>query len=486
MGMILGASLLLPMAFPQAVADPAPPRVRTLTPEAAPPARSAAGLTTHRAPRALAADAVVEEWPTFLGPRRDGHTRETPLDLEFGVEGPPLVWELVRGEGYASPVVVGERLVFTHRTGDQVHVDCLEATTGKRFWRSSIPCEYAGEWIKNSGPRATPAIAGEHVYVHGVDGVLSCLELTTGRVVWRRDTTTEFEVGHDFFGVVSSPLVLGDVLVQNVGAPEGPCVAAFDRATGKLVWGAGDTWGPSCASPMLATLGGRTRLCVVAGGESRPPTGGLLVLDPDTGGVDWTYDFRSRTFTSVNGATPVDCDERLFLTAAYGVGSALVEPDGEGGYRERWRERRGLALEFPTPIYEGGLVHAIDGVNGRAGAFVSVDPATGQERLRAELEFEVTVERGGQPTTRTAGVGAGSLLHAQGSFVALGDRGHLAVLRTRGEKLEVVSQASLFDAPEAWTPPVIVRGLLYVCQNNPARGGQPARLLCYDLRGGAR
>ena len=224
---------------------------------------------------------------------------------------------------------------------------------------------------------------------------------------------------------------------------------------------------------------------MIAGGESRPPTGGLWILDPETAAVSCRYPFRSRTYTSVNAASPLLCGDRVFLTAAYGVGSAVLDVDENGACEERWREKRSLALEFSTPVFERGLVFAVDGVSGRTGAVVALDPATGAERARKELAFVETLERDGEPIEMDASIGAGSVLVAGGKLVVLGDTGHLAVLEYDAEGgFALVSEAKLFRAPEAWTPPVIARGLLYICQNNPARDDQsPRRLLCYDVRG---
>ncbi len=100
------------------------------------------GLTFHAAPRPLSEGAITEDWSAFLGPRRDGICRETPLRSDFGSTAPALVWELERGDGFASPAVADGRLVFTHRVGREVHVDCHEALTGERVWRHSFPCDY--------------------------------------------------------------------------------------------------------------------------------------------------------------------------------------------------------------------------------------------------------------------------------------------------------------------------------------------------------
>ena len=91
----------------------------------------------------------------------------------------------------------------------------------------------------------------------------------------------------------------------NVGAPGGPTVAAFDTGTGKEVWRAGTMWGPSYASPVPAVVHGQRRVFVFAGGESSPPTGGLMSIDPANGRVDFSFPWRSRSYESVNASCPV-------------------------------------------------------------------------------------------------------------------------------------------------------------------------------------
>lgn len=469
-------------AIQEGFQDPAPPAVRALEPVPAPEARPHDGLTRHAAPKPLRPDAATEDWPGFLGPRRDGHSRETHLAVDWPEGGPPLVWEVTRGSGFSSPVVSGERLVFTHREGARSHVDCLHALTGERFWRHSFETDYRPRYISDDGPTATPAIAGEHVYVHGVQGELLCLELATGRVVWARDLNEEFGLGEGFFGAVHSPLVHEDLLILNVGVPA-RSVVAFARATGAIAWATGEKWGASCASPVVGQVGGRERLFVLAGGESRPPTGGLMVLDPRTGALEFEHPFRSRTVESVNGATPVLGPDAVYLTAAYGVGTSRITCK-EDGFELAWHNRR-LGIEFSTPILQDGYLVAVDGRSDRAGAIVCIDAGSGEEVARTDLSFEErTVYRGGERVVDLS-LGAGSLLRVDGRFLCLGDNGHLLWLDVTPEGARVLAKAWLFGANQTWTPPVVCRGLLYVCQNKPERFGEPRRpprLLCYDLR----
>lgn len=440
-------------------------------------------LTVHAAPRDLAENAVIEDWPSFMGERRDSHCNESPLATQFGTDGPALLWEMNCGSGFSSPVVVGNRLVYTHRVGDRAFIDCLDASTGKRFWRYETPCDYEDRYIKNSGPRSTPEIASGRVFVHGVDGHLTALELATGKLLWQKNTVEEFDVGPQFFGIVSSPLVIGKYLIQNIGAKDGPCVAGFDLATGEVTWTMGDKWGPSCASPITAIVHGKRKLFVFAGGESRPPTGGLMGIDLDTQTLDFEHSFRSRTYESVIGATPLIDGNRVFLTGAYNMGSAALELDKDGSATELWADRH-RGQEFANQVLLDGVLYLIDGVNGRSGAVVAVDPSSGEELWRESMTFEEEVQEQGVTKTIPFSIGQGSLLVVGKQLLLLGDYGHLVTLLPSKDGVEVIAKASLFQATETWTPLVVSHGLLYVCQNNRARfGSSGPRLLCYDLRG---
>lgn len=458
--------------------------------EEARPIGPEAALRVHRAPRALAAGAVVEDWPDFRGPRRDGICRETKLVTAFGPEGPPLVWELETGSSFASPVVAAGTLVHAYRAGRETRVDARAPETGELRWRHARPTDYVDRYNQGNGPRATPVVApalGEFpaaVYVHGVEGELVCLELASGRVLWQLDTSAKWNVPQDFFGLVSTPLVHGERLLVNVGAPAGPSVVALDRRTGALAWASeGPKWTASCASPVVATLAGKERLLVLAGGESKPPAGGLLVLEPTTGTLVHAYPFRSKTYESVLGASPVVGDGRVFLTAAYGTGSACLEARADGTFAELWTDRR-LGLEFSTPVYLGGKLHLLDGVRDRAGALVVLEPASGKTLTRTELVWDEEVERNGTKTTQAWTPGQGSLLALdERTLLCLGDNGHLLTLALSPEGATITSRAWLFRANETWTPPVVSHGLLYVVQTRAERGGgRGPRLLCHDLR----
>ncbi len=443
--------------------------------------RPAGGAIAHRAPRPLAADAVTHDWTSFLGPAHNGVSTETRLSRTLP---PPLVWELPTGSGYASPAIAGDRLVYLHRVDDEEVVECLHPETGASRWRLRYPSAYRDRYGYNDGPRASPVIdaAGGRVYTVGAEGRVHAVELRTGRVVWRSDLRSAYRVRQDFFGVSSTPLVEGGLLIVNVGAPGGPTVAALDLDTGAEVWRAGGEWGASYASPVPAVVHGARRVFVFAGGESRPPSGGLLSIDPANGRVDFAFPWRSRTYESVNAACPVVFDDQVFVTASYRTGGALVTVRPDFTHEVAWTTRE-FAAHFNTPIHRGGYLYGFDGRNMGDSSLACIDAATGEAVWRAAPEWEETFTVGGREYRQRLGTARGSLLAADGQFLCLGELGHLLWMDLAPTGWTEVSRGWLFAARESWGLPVLSRGLLYVTQN--ARDlitGAGPRLLCYDLR----
>jgi outer membrane protein assembly factor BamB len=434
---------------------------------------------SQRRPKPLARDAVTGNWPSFLGPSHNGVSTETRLSRTLP---PSLIWEFAKGTGYASPAVSGERLVLVHRVANEEIVECLHPETGASRWRFRYATAFEDRYGYNNGPRSSPVIDGERVYTMGAEAKLHCLELASGKVMWKRDLRAEYKVPQDFFGTASTPLVEGQLLIVNVGAPGGPSVAALDKATGREVWRAGTEWGPSYASPVPAVVHGRRRVFVFAGGESTPPAGGLMSIDPATGHVDFAFPWRSRSFESVNASCPVVFDNKVFISASYRTGGALVEVRPDFTHRVLWTTQE-FALHFNTAIHRDGYLYGFDGRNEPDASLACVDAATGKVVWRETPEWMDTIETRGEARKQVMGTYRGSLLAVDGAFLCLGEMGHLLWMDLTPRGYKEVSRAWLFAARESWGLPVLSRGLLYVAQNTRdlLRGTGP-RLLCYDLR----
>jgi len=470
------------LAQTKAFTDPAPPVLQKLAEMAAPEAKAQSGLKFHAAPKPLAVGAVTHEWRTFLGPTHNGISTETPLLSKFPAGGPPIVWEAPKGEGYAAPAVIGDRVVIFHRIEQEEIVECLEAETGKRYWQYKYPTMFRDPYGWSGGPRCPPISDGERVYTLGAEGKLSCLKLTTGQVVWNRDLVKEFTRDEEFFGVGATPLLEGDKLIVNVGAGGGPCVAAFDKLTGKMVWGAGSEWGASYASPIPADVNGKRRVFVFAGGKSRPPTGGLICLDPANGKVDFAYPWRSRTYESVNASSPLIVGNQVFISECYGKGALLLDVKPDGTAKEVWTNQA-LQTHFMTAICKDGYLYGIDGHGPQNAPIVCIELKTGKEMWRTEPEWEDSVKTAEGVRKFKLSQGLASMMLVDGRCLLLSEYGHLVWLDLNPKAYKELDRTLLFLARETWGMPALSRGLLYVNQNNRGMDDSESRIICYDLRG---
>lgn len=486
--------------------DPAPPTVHPVVRDAPPLPAPFERLKFHAAPAPLNGAAVTSDWHRFLGPHDDVTSPETNLLHSFPVTGPTKVWEVSKGDGYTSPAIKGDRLLLFHAEGGKEVLECLHPETGQRYWTQGYPMEYRDRYGFANGPRSSPVIAGDRVIIHGVTSMLTCVDLKTGQVLWQRNLRTEFNVPQDFFGQGSSPLVLGNKVIVNVGgkgrpAPDddtaaryealadpGLSVGAFDLKTGKLVWGVKDEWGASYASPVPAVLHGKQTVLVYAGGEGNPATGGLLCINPEDGTVYDRHPWRADEYIQATGTSPVVIpgQNRVFISTAYPksrpLGGVMLEFDAQLKSKELWTSKK-FAVHWMNPVYKDGCLYGIDGETERQAELVCFDVATGKENWREDLYWDDQEMSPGR--TSRMGAQRASLLLVDGQCLCLGELGSLLWLDLTPQGCKITAKTQLFYAPHTWCVPAISKGLLYVMQHydEQVRGRTGQRLICYDLRG---
>ncbi|MCH2387603.1 MAG: PQQ-like beta-propeller repeat protein [Opitutales bacterium] len=465
----------------QNITDPNPPTVNELKSLTSPDPISQSELTFHQAPKPLPKNAITEDWMDFLGPTHNAISRETSLLSQFGENGPNIVWEVKKGEGYAAPAVIEDRLILFHRQYDKEDVECHHTETGQRFWKQNYPSEYRDRYGFGNGPRCQPISDGEFVYTLGVEAIFSCWEIVSGQLLWQRDLKADFDLTLDFFGVGATPLIEGDLIIVNIGASNGPCVAAFDKRTGAMIWGSGDQWGPSYASPIPANTQAGRRIFVFAGGESRPATGGLLVIDPANGHIDCRFPWRGNRYESVNASSPVVVGNRVYISECYGAGGAMLEIGPNGTCSERWNNEV-LNTHFMTAIHKDGYLYGIDGHGPRNAPIVCIELETGKEIWRTEPEWITPFTSGGQSQEYNLAPALASFLLVDGRCLVLGQYGHLAWIELNPDGYKELDRTHLFLARQTWALPTISRGLLYVVQNDTGIDDSDTRLICYDLR----
>lgn len=461
-------------------ADPAPPAYVEAPAASAPSEPSAfPGLLFHAPPKPLAAEAVVSDWPRFLGPQDDASSPETHLLERLPEGGPVRVWEMEKGNSYTSPVAAGGKLVVFNRFGDEEVVQALDPETGRQFWEFRYPVDYRDRYGFNNGPRASAVIAEGRVFVLGVASTLTCLDLAGGTKLWQRQLAEEFDRLPYFFGHGCAPVVHGGRVIVPLGTSDGLSVAAFDVVTGRLAWGTRHEWQAGYASPVVATMRGKPRLLVFAGDDSDPPVGGLLCIDPENGDLHDAFPWRPDKYESVNGSTPVVLDgDRVFVSATYDKGGAMLRLGEDLKWEELWRSP-GFGMHWMTPLALDGVLYGYHGRNEPDALLKAVDAASGKELWQADPEWAIPGPGGRDYRMKYF---RGSLLRADGRVWALGEFGTLGLVRLTREGLEEIERAQLFVARATWSLPVLHRGLLFVAQHEPDMEGRPPRLICYDLR----
>ena len=464
-------------------------------------------LTFHAAPKALSDKAKTSDWPRVLGPEHNATSPETSLPKTLPADGPAKVWEVVRGEGYTSPAIRGDRLVSFHALEGKETVECLHRETGRRFWAFDYAINYQDRYGFSAGPRASPVIADGVVVVLGVTSMLHALDLATGKQLWSHDLRMEYNVPQDFFGAGSSPLILEGKVIVNVGgksekfdiadsqrdrkrklATKGVSVAAFDLKTGEVKWKIEDEWGASYASPVPATLHGKTKVLIYAGGEGDPAIGGLMCIDPTTGELHDRFPWRDDEYIQATGSSPVVIPEknRAFISTVYPKGhphgGVMVEYDEKFKAKEVWKSAK-FAMHWMNPVYLDGHLYGIDGEREDNSRLVCVNADTGEEKWTERIEWtdEFLGKRFNRPEMKQ-GILRASLLRVDGRFLCLGEFGSLLWLDLSPAGCKILERTQLFYAQNTWSLPAVSHGLLYISQQSKDIDEKPPRIICYDLR----
>ncbi len=401
----------------------------------------------------MTASAQAADWPQWRGPQRTGHSEEKGLLKQWPATGPKLLWQMRDvGAGYGAPAVVGRRLYLMSNRGNQDEfVMALSAEDGSPVW--SVRIGQVGNPDQQPAypaARSTPTVEGDVLYALGSDGDLACLETATGKVRWKKSLRVDFAGQPGVWAYSESPLIDGEALVCTPGGPTATMLA-LNKKTGDVIWKSpivgADQAGYS--SPVVAEIDGVRQYVQFL-------QKGLVGVEARTGKLLWRYEGTARN-SPANIPTPVVAGPLVYSSTGRG-GGGLVRLKGNQGAVEA--EQVYFATRLPNSI--GGSV--------KVGDYLYGTTATGL----------MCVEFGtGTVKWQERGIGAGSVLFADGLLFLHGENGEIALVEATPEGYREKGKLTPPNLPErgrsqAWAYPVLANGRLYI--------RELGSLWCYDVK----
>jgi len=398
---------------------------------------------------------LAADWPQWLGPQRNGISKEIGLLKEWPKDGPKLAWQAKEtGSGYSTPAVVGDRVYLLGNEGmENEFVQALAAQDGKRVWRTRLG-NVGNPQQQPSFPaaRSTPTVDGDLLYALGSDGDLACVETTTGKLRWQKSFRTDFGGKPGTWAYSESPLIDGNTLVCTPGGAAATIVA-LNKKTGETLW--------KTALPTEDEAAYTSAIVVESGGVRQYVQmlqKGLVSVDAKTGKVLWRYE-RTVSKFKANIPSPIARDN-LVYSAGAGTGGGLIrfKADGDAAVSEQ------VYFSPKLPSGVGGAILVGDCLYGSGNAgMMCAEFATGNTKWDDRA------------------TGAASLCFADDRLYVHCENGEVVLVEPSAEGYREKGRFTPPEQPKrngpmekAWAYPVVANGQLYLRDHN--------MLWCYDVK----
>jgi outer membrane protein assembly factor BamB len=403
-----------------------PPPAPALAPAQPGPQTEASPASPTAEKPSPAARMASTHWTSFRGPERNGHYRQQAVRTDWGGALTPL-WKQPVGGGYASFVIADGRAFTMEQRGVREVAAAYDVMTGRELWTSAWTALFQEN---GAGPRATPAWHDGRLYVLGGTGELRALDAATGRTLWRTDILADAGASNLDFGTAASPLVVDNTVVVVPGGASGQTIVAYDRHSGKRVWGALDD-GASYSSPMLVTLAGVRQILAFTATR-------LVGLSPENGTLLWELPWQSPNQAS----QPVIAGpDRVFLSTGSGPDATMLQlaagADGRLTVRELWRTNR-MNNSFTSSVLHDGFIYGLD-----ESILTCLDASNG------ELKW-----KGGR-------YGYGQVMLASGHLIVLTEQGELALVRADPKAHQEITRFPAIEG-KTYNHPAMSDGILLV------------------------
>ncbi|WP_372366804.1 PQQ-binding-like beta-propeller repeat protein [Candidatus Uabimicrobium sp. HlEnr_7] len=369
-----------------------------------------------------------DDWPKWRGEASTGVSQEKNILTSWPKAGLKTLWKASLGSGYSGISVANGRVFTLYGDSDYENAVALDAKTGKVLWKKRL-----GYLFKNyfgDGPRSTPTVDGNKVYVISSNGDLQCLSTKNGRKYWGMNVLKKFIAKNIDWGMSGSPFIVNDLLLYNPGGKKGSIIA-LDKNTGKLKWTSGN-FPAGYSTPITATIGGIFQVIMFTGDH-------IVGFLPQNGKIIW----KSKWVTdyNVNAATPIFHNNHVFISSGYRSGSALIKltvNDGKISARKLWTTKK-MKNHFSSSILHNNHIYGFH-----------------QTRLKC-MDFQT-----GSNKWTQSGFQKGSLVGVNNHMIILGEKGGLAIAELIPGSYKQKGFMPLFKGTKCWTVPTIANGQLYV------------------------
>ncbi len=386
-----------------------------------------AGLTA-----VLSAQNAALDWPQWRGPNRDGALASF-TEPKAWPESLIRKWKIEVGTGYATPIVVGNRVYAFTRQGENEVMRALDAASGKVVWETSYPAPFelnSAAARHGPGPKSTPTFDNGRLFTLGMSGIVTAFDATTGKQLWQKPAPAVQPIYH----TAQSALVDRGLVILHVGGNNQGALTAFDAATGAVKW-AWNGDGPGYGSAILAEFGG-TRQVILFSQQN------LIGVDAASGQLLWRVAFMARATT--NSITPLVYGQTVIVS---GQGKALtaytISKRNDQWAAELAWENDQLQMSFSNPVLVRDAVFSLSPLN--SGQFFWADAKTGNTLWRS--------------APRQAGNAA--IVRAADYLFVLKDDGQLVVARSTPGGFEPLKTYTVADSA-TWAPPVISGNRVFV------------------------
>jgi outer membrane protein assembly factor BamB len=375
---------------------------------------------------------VAQDWPQWRGPNRDGAVAAFREPASWP-EALKQHWRVEVGFGYATPLVVGQRVYLFSRQGEEEVLSALDAASGKVLWRTAYaaPFQMSPATRRHGpGPKSTPTVANGRIFTLGMTNIVTAFDAATGKQLWQKPATKAQPIYHTGM----SPVVDGNEMIVHVGGPGEAALTAFDVATGAVRW----TWtgdSPAYGSPIVVDLGGVRQVVTFTHRN-------LVGVSRATGELLWMRPFVTPSDTT--SQTPIVFRDMIIQNGrANGVTAfRAVRRDGKWTTEDVW-QTKDVSLYMTNGVVVDGVLYGLSHLN--AGQYFAVDLSNGQVLWKSEPR-----------QAENAG-----MVRAGDTIFSLEDDGDLVVMKANRTAMNVVRRYDLSDS-ETWAQPTISGDRIYV------------------------